>query len=132
MQDFVPCEIDEVWDQIRDRAIPWLDKEAGEEQLLLRECREKRAFCWRSALAVLVLSLAPHPAGGMSLFVRAMVSFRPTRDAVTLHLPVVEQIARDMGCNSIRFRTVRDGWSRALPERWRVAHVEYVTDVSPA
>lgn len=124
-----PCEIDEVWHLVRDRALPWVSQASGGEEELLRECREKRAFCWRSAEAVLVLSLAPVP-GGLDLFVRAMVSFKPTEDAVERHMPMLDRIARDLGCKKIRFRSTRPGWVKALPDRWTVDHVEYATDVA--
>jgi hypothetical protein len=129
LSTLTPCDIDEVWPQVRARALPWLEGVDGGEAALLRECREKRAFCWRSAQAVLVLSLAPTPDGQLDLFVRTMVSFEPTTDAVDRVLPDLDRIAADLGAARIRFRTLREGWRRALSPRWRVAHVEYATDV---
>jgi hypothetical protein len=125
-----PCDIDEVWPRVRTRALPWLVGVDGGEDALLRECRERRAFCWRSAQAVLVLSLAPALDGKMDLFVRMMVSFNPTTDAVDTVMPDLDRIANDLGAARIRFRAARKGWDRALSQRWRLAHVEYVTDVS--
>jgi hypothetical protein len=125
-----PTNVDEVWPEVRGRASPWLTDSVGGEEELLREIREKRAFCWSSAQVVVVLSLSPMPDGSRDLFVRAVVGRGPSQDVVDTHLADVDKIARELGAKRIRFRSTRAGWLRSLDSRWTISHVEYVTEVS--
>lgn len=129
--NFHRCEVEKVWPLVRHRALPFLEGIAGGEDLFLRECRDGRVICFSTVDGFLALSLAPSPDGGNDLFVRMAVSFAPTTNAVEQHLPFVERVARDMKARTIRFRSARRGWERALTDRWSVAHVEYQTEVQP-
>lgn len=78
---------------------------------------------------MVALSLVPDPLepGALDLFVLIAVSLRD--DAVSAYFPFVEKVARDLGARRIRFRSSRPGWCRSLSNRWRLSHVEYVTEV---
>jgi hypothetical protein len=124
-----PGDIEQLWPKFRERALPWLDDREGGEAALLQEVRDKRAFCWCSKDAVVVLSLAPAADGGCDLFVRMAVSLHPTVDTFERYQPDIEKIATDLGAKRIRFRSTRGGWLRVLDSRWTVSHVEYVRDL---
>ena len=97
----------------------------------LKEVEEKRTILWCSDAAVVALSLVPSLSGELDLFCRVAVSYGPSRDAVSAHLPFLEKIARELGAKRIRFRSARRGWGRMLGSRWRMTHVEYETEVGP-
>jgi hypothetical protein len=131
-EEFRPCDFDSVRNLVEEKLRPEAEKVDGGYEELLLELSDKRALCWRSKDAVLVLSLAPTSRGERDLFVRAMVSIGASTDAIDEHLPHVERIAKDLGAARIRFRTMRRGFERAVGSRWRVSHTEYVTDVESA
>lgn len=109
--------------------MPWLFNVPGGKEELMQEVADGRTTCWRSHDGMLLLSLAPSPAGGLSLFVRAVVSIGVTTTAIGDHMPALHKMARDLKATTIRFRSQRAGWLRALPDDWRIAHVEYFTEV---
>jgi hypothetical protein len=125
----MPCDIDAIWPQIKDRMMPWLQAVPGGVQDLLQEIRDGRSLCWRSPDVVLVLSLVPAPGGTRHLFIRAAASFRPGEDALETHMPLLCRLAADLGATEIRFRSLRAGWLRRLTSGWNIAHVEYCCEV---
>jgi hypothetical protein len=128
--ELVPCDLRLVWPQIEAKLLPWLFNVPGGVTELFQEIDEGRTTCWRSCDAVFVLSLVPAPAG-LSLFVRAMASPGVTTTAIGDHMPALHKMARELKATTIRFRSPRAGWLRALPEDWRVSHVEYFVKVEP-
>ncbi len=126
-----PCNIWDVWHRIREKVEPGLKETVGGVEAFMREIEQKQTTVWRSEEGVAVLSLVSQADGKVDLFCRLAVSFGPSHDAVATHLPFLEKVAKDLGATRIRFRTRRRGFERALPSRWHVAHVEYVTEVEP-
>jgi hypothetical protein len=125
-----PCNLRAHWPSIRERALPYLEGLEGGAEELLREFDDGRTTAWINDEAIAVLSLVPGPEG-LHLFVRAVVSFNPSLNAVAHVLPDLRRIASDLGAKSIRFRSARPGWlrTRSLGPGWTVAHVEYCTEV---
>jgi len=122
------CQLQDVLPLVEAKARRLLADTDGGLEKVVEDCRAKLAFCFRSQTAFAVLSLAPATSGWV-LFVRLAMSLSGTT-AMHDHMPFIEQVARDLGAKSIRFRTTRHGWSRLLDHSWRVSHVEYEREVA--
>jgi hypothetical protein len=121
--------MNEVWPKVRKRAHFWLQAVDGGEKQLLAEIANGTSQCWRNSEVVVILSMVPGPDSTLLLFIRAGVSFQATDGAFDRVMPAIEQIARDLGCASIRFRSQRRGWERTLGPGWEVKHVEWSYDL---
>lgn len=126
-----PATIGEVWPHIKDKVLADLEQTPGGPRALFTQCLDGRATVWMGKVAVFVLSLAPNPDGGVDLFVRLAVSLDSHADIIGTHEDFLRRVATDLGASSIRFRSTRRGFERALGSQWALAHVEYATKVEP-
>jgi hypothetical protein len=89
-------------------AAEWYEREvkAGRVNLIRYSDGEGRAV---AHVAWFVDPEAAAPDGGAEFVISGAVSALPSLDLVSALLPGLEQMARDMGCVSIRFHTQRQG-----------------------
>lgn len=122
-------DVAEVWPVLQELAPPAVDGHNVQIEYVAAEIAADRAMCLRSADGVLLLVLQANLQKlDLELNVWVAASTGPP-GMIDRYLPVVEQIARDVGAARVVMQSPRLGWLRALPERWRVTMVTYECEV---
>lgn len=124
------ANISDVWHRIESVAEPLLDFDGTSAQQVRLECEDGKSLCFASLDGVAIVKLLPyHEAPGeFELFIWLAVSTGP-HGAFEAYLPEIEQVARDLGAKHMSFRSPRPGWTKKLPDKWRIREIEYECDV---
>ena len=81
------------------------------------ECEANRAVCLACEDGIVVISAEPLRDCAVEMFVWLAVAFR--HGAFERQDAALQDIARDLGAETIAFRAVRRGWARRLGPDWQ-------------